>query len=187
MVTEILSGWFYPTKPAWTTKHLREQGSYNNFSWVQVSSTLLNLLQPPKSWGNKDHTTISHEFRLAQPYWTCLNHWALERRRIIWYLFTCWGDSTLFGVVHLYWTCMIHRELEGTRMIQKFLMSYFTYDPSSTITRQLKLFGFIEPFWNHEKLSCDLCSFNYSVVQAVWLGWMTLNSLEIMLWFFSPQ
>ena len=40
---------------------------YNtNFSWVWSGSTLPNLLEPLSSRGNKDHSTISHEFGVVQ-------------------------------------------------------------------------------------------------------------------------
>ena len=80
-------GWFNPTKPASAAELFREQGSYHNFSWVQVGSTIPNLLEPLSSLGNKHYTIISHEFGVVQRYWTCFRHRALERRRIIQYFF----------------------------------------------------------------------------------------------------
>ena len=54
------------------------------------------------SWGNKDHRIISHEFRMVQPYWTCLNHWALEGTRIIGvFISYILGGSTLPNLLEL--------------------------------------------------------------------------------------
>ena len=52
---------------------------------------------------------------------------------------------------------------------------------------QFKWFGWVELLQTHGIFSYNLCSFNYSVIQAVRLGWTAQKSWKVLQWSLSIQ
>ena len=75
---------------------------------LTCGSTLLNLLEPLISRGNKDHRIISHEFVVVQHIRTCSNHSATRGARPVAEFDSSSGWCDEFSVAQLFRTCSNH-------------------------------------------------------------------------------
>ena len=207
------SGWFNPTEPASATKILRKQGSYHNFSWVQVGSTLLNLLEPLSTWEKKDHMIPFHMLGWFNPVWggspllnlhdpsrTWGNKDDTKISHELFYIWSFFHNNSAAQAVWIYWTILksweivlwsLFLQLLGSSSSlaglndTKLIRNYVMILLPTIISSSLDR-------WNHPKLmknypTYDPCSFNYSVLRAGLVLLNHPNSWEFVLWSFFPQ